>query len=398
MIGSLFVTAFIADIHFGVKDSERLYNELTTNFLNVLKNKRIDLVVIGGDTFHNVVSMNTVTSRYVLLFMKKLIRICKKNDIKYIRVIQGTMSHDNNQLNVFKMYENDPELDFKLVMTLTEETFLQEKMKVLYVPEEYLLSSKHEEYYGNYLYKRKYYDMIFGHGMFNEAMYIPKQESEIDMSSAPIFDSKVFISACNGPIYFGHIHRRMTIRDHIHYPGSFSRFSHNEEADKGWYLNVYDTETSKYIHEFIINDLAPKYITKEIQMDEFDDFYNNVLKKPVTWKFDYLKMRILIPKKKDKEFVTKQTIIRDLCSDYKNIKVEFMTEKDKYNSVKYNIMKQAKENGYMEGGYTTFEGLMEYLYGDTKECSHEEKIQKFIKKKYKKNVPIDVIKDVLNLL
>lgn len=396
MIKDLFVTAFIADIHFGSSDPERLYNELKVNFLNVLKGKRIDLVVLGGDTFHNVISMNTITSRYVLLFMEKLLKICKKNGIKHIRVIQGTMSHDNNQLNVFKMYENDPDIDFKIVLTLTEED-LPEGIRILYVPEEYLLNSNHKNYYDEYLNCKKRYDMILGHGTFKESHFAMKnQESEIGMSSAPVFDSKYFVSACSGPIYFGHIHKKLTIREHIHYPGSFSRFCHGEENDKGWFLSVYDKNTSKYVHEFIVNNLAPKYITKEISLDEFDNLYELVLTKPSIQTFDFLKVRIMI-EKEDEEIYLKEASIKELCSGIKNVKIEFIDKEDKEKELEEKIITEVYESGYTEN-YTSFDTLMEYLYGESKELKHEEKIQKFISKKYAKNVPIEVIKDVLELI
>ena len=396
MIKDLFVTAFIADIHFGSSDPERLYNELRANFLNILKGKRIDLVVIGGDTFHNVISMNTITSRYILLFMEKLIKLCKKYRIPHIRIIQGTMSHDNNQLNVFKMYENDPDIDFKIILTLTEE-LLPEGIKVLYVPEEYLLLSDQKEYYSKYLLNKKYYDMIFGHGTFSESRFtIKKQESEIDMSSAPVFDSKYFVTACNGPIYFGHIHKKMTIREHIYYPGSFSRFCHGEENKKGWYLSIYNTSTSKYVHEFVVNDLAPRYVTKQITLNEFDDIYEEVLTKQSIQTYDFIRLKIMIDNETE-DVIMKKATIKELSNPIKNLKIEFISKEDKKKELEEKIITDAYESGYTEN-YTSFNGLMQYLYGETKELKHEEKIQKFISKKYSKNVPIEIIKDVLDLL
>ena len=395
MIKDLFVTAFIADIHFGSSNSERLYNELKTNFLSKLKNKRIDMVVLGGDTFHTVISMNTITSRYVLLFVEKLIKLCKKENIRHIRIVQGTMSHDNNQLSVFKMYENDPEIDFKIVLTLSEEE-LPEGLKILYVPEEYTTISKQKEYYDKYLTRKKYYDIIFGHGAFRESKFtVRNQESELDMSSAPVFDSKYFVSACRGPIYFGHIHKKLTIRDHIHYPGSFSRFCHGEEDDKGWYLSVYNKKSSKYVHEFIVNDLAPVYVTKLIPLTEFDEFYELILSKPNIQTYDYIRVRILIDKD-DEDVTLKKASIKELTDNMKNTKIEFIYEQDQVKDIEERIITEAYESGYTEN-YTSFEALSKYLYGESKELKHEEKIQKFISKKYAKTIPIEIIKDVLDL-
>ena len=101
--------------------------------------------------------------------------------------------------------------------------------------------------------------------------------------------------------------------------------------------------------------------------------------------------------KDDEEIYLKKASIKELCSGIKNVKIEFIDKNDKDKELEEKIITEAYESGYTEN-YTSFETLMEYLYGESKELKHEEKIQKFISKKYAKNVPIDVIKDVLELI
>ena len=151
----LFVTAFIADIHFGAMKADDLYAQLKTYFLDQLKKYPIDLVVFGRDTFHNVITMNYSTSHIVLMFMENVIEICKECGIPHIRMIQGTVSHDNNQLHNFHIYEGRDDIDFKIIMNVIDEEF-PEGIKVLYIPEEYMKNPEvyYEDYFDNH---KKYY-------------------------------------------------------------------------------------------------------------------------------------------------------------------------------------------------------------------------------------------------
>jgi DNA repair exonuclease SbcCD nuclease subunit len=378
----LFVTAFIADIHFGAQKAETLYTELINRFVKKIDNKKIDMIVFGGDLFHSIISMNYSTSKFVLLFMEQVIDICVRNGIKYIRILQGTMSHDNNQLINFRIYENREDVDFKIILTVTEET-LSEGLRILYVPEEYITDM--DSYYAPYLKNaKKKYDFIFGHGMFKEVAFIAKnQKSEVTMSKAPIFDSKIFINACKGPIYFGHIHIKTTIRNHIYYPGSYSRFRFGEEEPKGWYLSIYDTKTHKYVHEFIENKNAPLYTTIRITIheDTKPESLEPIISKALQYN-DYVRLQLIIEDNKiDASYVV--NYLTELYRDNKAVKFDIKNEYEfKQEAAMQNLMDQVwdKYNFLKDSG-----------------VSHEEKIQRFIKEKHQKDIPLDVIRDVLNL-
>ena len=383
MIGNeLFVTAFIADIHFGAVKTELLYEQLQEYFLKKIDKKKIDMVVFGGDIFHSVITMNYSTSHFVLLFMERLIDLCVENGIKYVRIIQGTMSHDNNQLNNFHIFENRIDVDVRIIMTVKDEV-LPEGPHILYVPEEYILDMK--EYYSPYLEnKHKEYDFIFGHGMFEEVSFIAKnQESEVTMSKAPVFSSKQFITACKGPIYFGHIHTKTTIKEHIFYPGSFSRFRFGEEEKKGWYLNVYDVKTHRYVHEFIQNKGAQIYntitanIVQETPPETLAALVNNALLTD-----DYVKLKIIVKEDIDCSYMI--SYLNEKFQKNQNVKIEVRNDFE----LRKDIVKDQKVDEIWKE--------YEFLFEDG--LSHEEKIQKFIKVKHNKDVPIEVIKDQLNLL
>jgi DNA repair exonuclease SbcCD nuclease subunit len=381
VIGDVFVTAFIADIHFGAMKSDQLYIQLQEYFLKVLDKKKIDLLVFGGDLFHNIITMNYSTSHIVLMFMENVIELCKANNIPHIRIIQGTISHDNNQLHNFHMFENRSDIDFKIIMNVTEEYFPYEKIRVLYIPEEYMRDP--QEYYKAYIADAdKKYDMIFGHGMVKEVAFIAKnQESENTMSKAPIFDTKQLINACKGPIYFGHIHIRTTVRKHVHYPGSFSRFRFGEEDPKGWFLSVYDTKTHKYLHEFIENKMAPEYLTVEVKLtEEYLDKPEKIVEFLKRFTTDYLRIKVLI----DGESGFAVQYLMDTYKDNPSVKIVVVNEAE------------AKEEAEVQ---EVMDRIMDkYSFVFDPSLTVHQVIQRFIKVKNDRDIPIEIIEDELSAL
>ena len=378
--GRIFVTAFIADIHFGAVKSDILFTQLEQKFLKIIRKNKLDMIVFGGDLFHSIITMNYSTSHYVLLFMDRVMEICKKNKIKYVRILQGTMSHDNNQLNNFKIYENNRSVDFKVIPTVQEET-LSEGVHILYVPEEYM--ENREEYYSRFLNRFKDYDFIFGHGMFTEVSFqAKKQDSEVTMSKAPIFNSKTFINACRGPIYFGHIHMKTTIKDHIYYPGSFSRWRFGEEDPKGWYLCMYDINTHKYLHEFIENKLAEQYLTietiptPEMTPDMVSTLVTNALKEA-----EHVKLKIIIRDNCDCSYLL--SYLNNMYSQVPDVKLDVINE--------YEFKTERLIDTKIK------EIMSDYDFIKDPGLTHEEKIQRYIKIKRGKVVPISVITDILNI-
>lgn len=378
MIKDLFVVAFIADIHFGAMKSDQLYIQLQEYFLKVIDSKRIDMIVFGGDLFHNIITMNYSTSHIVLMFMENVINLCVKNGIPYIRIIQGTISHDNNQLHNFHMFENRSDVDFRIIMSVEEEHLVREDIKVLYIPEEYMRDPK--EYYEDYLENAdKKYDFIFGHGMVKEVAFIAKnQESENTMSKAPIFDSKQLINCCKGPIYFGHIHTHTVVHEHLVYPGSFSRFRFGEEEDKGWILCMYNRKTGKYISEFVENKLAPTYITVTVKLEgKYVDDPGAVEAVVNQIHADYIRLVCLIKEE----------------SSYA---IQYLTELYKNNpSVKVQIKNQLQQEKEAAEQKLMDEVMDKYSFVFDKSLTTNQIIRKFIQVKYDKDVPLEIIDDEL---
>jgi DNA repair exonuclease SbcCD nuclease subunit len=380
LIGDVFVTAFIADIHFGAVKADQLYMQLQEYFLKVIDGKKIDLLVFGGDLFHNIITMNYSTSHVVLMFMENVIDTCKRNGIPHIRIIQGTISHDNNQLHNFHMFEDRSDIDFKIIMSVEEEYFTYEKIRVLYIPEEYMREP--QEYYKDFFAEDKKYDMIFGHGMVKEVAFVAKnQESENTMSKAPIFETKQLINICKGPIYFGHIHIRTTVRNHVYYPGSFTRFRFGEEEEKGWYLSVYNRKTNKYLHEFIENKLAPTYTTIEVRLtEEMSQEPEKIVEFVKQFPADYIRIKLIT----SGEAGFAIQYLADTYKDTSNVKILVVNEE-----------KQREEEAMQEA----MDQVMDkYSFVFDTSLTVHQVIQRFIKVKTDKDIPIEIIEDELSAL
>lgn len=231
------------------------------NFLNlngfVREADDLKLLIIDGDYFDSKITFSDPAGFYAMLFFNEILTICKEKGIT-MRMIQGTRSHDLNQLQVFKCHETDPDLDFRVIEAVEREELFG--LKLLYLPEEYPQNS--EEYYADYKSSESYYNIIFGHGTwdFVAQQGLLEKSLKTDVCSAPVFIWKEWKHTVpNGFVSFGHIHGRNTYGKRIFYSGSFTRWGFNEISPRGFTYFTYDTDNEKYEVNYIDNVLAPDY-------------------------------------------------------------------------------------------------------------------------------------------
>ena len=378
---NLFNVVVIADIHFGAIRPDQLYTELKESFLDFIKDKYLDMIVIAGDFFNSIISLNSQSALKAFKFMRELVEICEKNEIKYVRIIEGTLSHDNLQILNFQNYESNKKVDFKVITTVREES-LSNGLNILYLPEEYMEDPI--SYYKDYICKpSKYYDFIFGHGMFKETSFV-KDDSESMISKAPIWDSKFLSSICRGPIFFGHIHTSQIIRKHIYYTGSFSRWVYGQEEDKGFYIFTYHMETGKYLTEFIVNKLARKFDTTKVFLEKAleTQTVDELIKRLKLFKVDNLRIQVLV---------------EALQKDYSlpiSIMKEYFTGKPGYKFELIDLREKAQHQ-QMEEKINKLSSDYEFLFDDN--LPVQTKIHKFIKRKYEKDVSEEKIMNLLNI-
>ena len=369
----------VGDIHFGYYPPELLYKEFQL-ILHTIEDNAIDCVVIAGDYYDTKLSMASAHSVYSVKAFSDLIKSCEEKGIK-VRQIKGTNSHDpENQLKNLAQIANSSRCDYKLILTVDEEEIFP-GMNVLYIPEEYMEDSK--EYYKEYFNKK--YQLVFGHGMFEETNFSTKQHT--GMKKYPIFNSKEMEEICEGPIVFGHIHTAQRIRDRIQYTGSLVRSRFGEEEAKGFYIVDFDEETKETEFTFIENELTMKYDTIEIKPDNYVfsymvneqiNYFKNLVK---NYCRDYLRIKIYTPE----DMINSATFVDSMnvvFNDMKNVKLQIIENS------KLKLDKELKEKVSL---------LMDkYNFIFDKSVGYDEKIQEYIKLKTGKEISLDRIRSMIS--
>jgi hypothetical protein len=263
----------ITDIHLGHNNTptKTIVNNIYTYFKdNVKFLLSADIVTISGDYFHKLLS--SVSDDYklgieCLLFIAKF---CDKHGI-ILRVLEGTPSHDVNQLATFSktLEAFQITLDFKYIDILTVEYMEAFDMHILYVPDEVSTNAvetqdKIRDMMGNMSLTKV--DHIVMHGQFHYHLPIFSQHS---------FDEDFFLGITDNYIVNGHIHIFSTF-NRIITPGSFDRLTHNEEGKKGGIFISYDGYGGKeYI--FIENKHAMSYVTLRYKHTEPDIIVKDIM-------------------------------------------------------------------------------------------------------------------------
>lgn len=376
----------ISDIHFGVIDPDTLKKELLEIFIYHLENmKKINFIIFTGDYFDHKIYLNERTSDYALAFMDKIVSIAKKHQCP-IRLIYGTESHEVGQYNIFSVYEDANDIDFKVIRTVQDEELLQ-GLHVLYVPEEYVFSKK--EYYGEYFNEENKYDYVFGHGVIQEVMTnavrSTKKEKETDRKKVPVFTTGELGYICKGQVYFGHYHINTNLGDKIFYVGSFTRWCHGETEPKGFYELKCDTDKEKYTQQFIENCLAKKYIT-------YTYGYNSDVMKSEEALLSELEKRDKLTNALNGDYVRYEFNIPENHPNPEFI-INILNERYKFNeSIKVQIT-----NGYIEkkkkiNKERLNDVMDQYSMVFDKSVALEDKVVYFIKKKYNKDISVDNVK------
>jgi DNA repair exonuclease SbcCD nuclease subunit len=370
----------VGDIHFGYYPPELLYKEFQL-ILHTIEDNSIDCVVIAGDYYDTKLNMSSAHAVYSVKAFSDLIKLCEELGIK-VRQIKGTNSHDpENQLKNLAQIANSSKCDYKLYLTVDEEEIFP-GMNVLYIPEEYMEDSK--EYYKEYFSKK--YQLVFGHGMFEETNFSSKNKYQT-MKKYPVFNSKEMEDICEGPIVFGHIHTAQRIRNRIQYTGSLVRSRFGEEEAKGFYIVDYDIETKESDFEFIENEITMRYDTIEIQPDnnvfslminEQINYFKNLVN---SYKKDYLRIKINTPEDmiNSASFVDNMNVV---FNDMKNVKLQIIEN----SKVKLDKELREKVNLLMD----------KYNFIFDKSVGYDEKIQEYIKLKTGKEISLDRIRSMIS--
>ncbi len=251
----------MSDLHLGHNKNNANYIIAGLNkfFLQYRKTLlTIDILFIAGDLFDKLLATNS--NDYILInkWLINLIKFVSANSIK-LRVLHGTLSHDQNQFNVFYNILSGLkiDIDFKYYDDVAIETI--NDVVTLYVPDEFgdtddILKAVKSKLA---LLNLTSIDIAIMHGNFDYQL-------PITLPSA--LDSKRFLNLITGPISIGHIHTHSVFK-RIIAQGSFDRLHHNEEEDKGAVVIDFNPLDKTYSFNFLTNNNT--MIFKTININNF---------------------------------------------------------------------------------------------------------------------------------
>ena len=135
----------IADLHVGVINISKQYNEIKDRLYHQIISDRPDFIIFLGDYFDHKMSLNDESTFYAVLIINDIISICRENGMENtkIRFVYGTESHEWDQYKFINAM--DTNFDIKVIRYCQEEDLFPD-LKVLYIPEEHVYNKG--EYYG----------------------------------------------------------------------------------------------------------------------------------------------------------------------------------------------------------------------------------------------------------
>lgn len=246
-----------ADKHWGALKAEEQYR--SAYFLKeLIKELPIDLYVSAGDFFDTKLLLNSKASIFAIRDMHERVAICREKGIP-CRVIQGTYSHDYDQLDAFSTLMADPANQFRYFTHMTIEETLP-GLRIMYGTDENVNFTKYvNRYFDDIIAQRL--NMGIMHGNFDSILPdVALKVFNAEESSTLVYNYRDLNRHIHGPIIAGHWHEAYE-NESLFYVGSADRWIFGEDEPKGYLLIQYDTETEMYKAVRIINPLAPIYKT-----------------------------------------------------------------------------------------------------------------------------------------
>ena len=280
---------FLTDIHIG---NPKIHLERIMTSLHKYAYPEIltsQIVLLGGDFFDCLLNINSDAGIKAIYIIDELIDICMTHNI-YLRVLRGTFSHDRYQNRLFvERARTIPELHgiplIKVVDTVSVKRFTPYHCDILFCPDDQpqkdmsqvildVLEANHLDQV-DYFCCHGYWDHLLPNNLLN------KPNDCLDYQR---LESKV---RCY--IFNGHVHTP-SVWNKVVSGGSFERFRHGEEEDKGFYISEFDQKKHTATLKFIRNLEAVPFISIDLALHQKTDeatklqSFDNVL--------EYLKKRI----------------------------------------------------------------------------------------------------------
>lgn len=277
----IFVSAHISDLHFPVMDPKKQYDILEEQFLQKVETvPSLNLVCINGDLYDHKVMTSSEATLYASMFVSRLVEICKAKNATLI-ILQGTISHDANQVKIYYHYMQRKDVDVRIVTNLQFE--MVNDVRILCIPELYGIP---EEIYQQYLFNSGFYDLAIMHGTFKGAVYGD------NVGNGRLFIIEDFIN-CRGPIISGHVHKPGCFNDHFYYCGSPYRWRFDDDHKKGFILLAQDLDSRMYYldYEEIISDVYKTITIDELKNNDPLEMIQYINELKISQGINYIKIK-----------------------------------------------------------------------------------------------------------
>ena len=275
------VSVHISDLHFPAMDPLRQYQILEEQFLSKIQTMpKLDLICVNGDLYDHKVMTSSDATLYASMFVARLVDIAKMKSATLI-LLQGTLSHDANQLKIYYHYMQRDDVDVRVVTSIRFEYV--KNVKILCIPELYGID---EEIYQQYLFGNGFYDFCIMHGTIKGAVYGD------NVGAGRLFTMNDFLN-CRGPIISGHIHKADTFYDHFYYCGSPYRWRFDDDCFKGFILMCMNLDTRQYYldYEEIISDVYKTISLDELVNNDPNETIAYIRNLKETQGIDYIKIK-----------------------------------------------------------------------------------------------------------
>ena len=361
-----------ADYHWGAMDAEKQMQE-SQFILDYLTSNKVDLFVICGDYFDHRLLVNSKAATTAMAFMKALINISEDKKFKIV-LMQGTESHDFDQLEIFRSFENE---NFKIVRETTCEDTLP-NLKCLYTPDETLIS---DEYYIKYIDTlNQDIDIMFFHGTFDVNAIGRKLDDKVPNV---LFDYS-FFNKKTKLMVGGHWHNGDSYGN-MYYTRSPYRWKFEEDLPKGFIHIEYDTTKRKYKLDRIENTNTDRYYTFYVDTSLYTEInqYATLLNEVKSMLIDGIEhIRIKISITDDKEL--NNSCVDNLINEFQNSKqVKVVTENKFAKQIKQKHIEE--NNEYVD--------KFKYIFDNTNSLSSI--YQKFILDTKGVDISVDVVESIL---
>lgn len=249
----------VGDVHMGHRQTPT--DLIINNFWKTVPDtllKDIDMLIITGDLFDRQLNNGDPIAHAIDRFITILLYKCERYNVM-IRIVEGTPSHDREQMQFFVEQKNNANINVDLHYSKILDIEYIEKLDAyfLYVPDKWNPSTSETLNQVKDLMHKKgiaQVDFTILHGAFKHQLPSIVEE--------PTHDPEEYLALTKYLINGGHVHV-MSVYDRILAAGGFDRLTHNDEIPKGLF-DVTVKENGEWTATFLENKGARRYDTLNV--------------------------------------------------------------------------------------------------------------------------------------